>query len=148
MKGIACCGDCVYYDWKKHKCKRCNSIETDPRKPFYDDCPLPDVVIKKEPEARLLTVDEIQNLKSGTPLIVEQLVISAPSYLTARVWGVADGRDELGAPLIHSFVGTFHTKTIDKIPYRAMARNNKDTELYRFWTATPTHEQSKAVEWE
>ena len=42
MKGITCCGDCVYYDWKKHRCKRCQSVETDPRKHFYDDCPLPE----------------------------------------------------------------------------------------------------------
>lgn len=44
MKGITCCGDCGYYNWKKRKCNRCESIETDPRKHFYDDCPLPDVV--------------------------------------------------------------------------------------------------------
>ena len=43
MKGIKLCGECSDYDWKKHKCRRANSIETDPRNPFYDDCPLPDV---------------------------------------------------------------------------------------------------------
>lgn len=44
MKGITCCGDCGIYNWKKHKCSRCKSIETDARKHFFDDCPLPDVV--------------------------------------------------------------------------------------------------------
>ena len=43
MKGITCCGDCGYYNWKRHKCTRCNNIESDARAKFYDDCPLPDV---------------------------------------------------------------------------------------------------------
>lgn len=50
MKGITCCGDCVYYDWKKRKCKRCNSVESDPRSSFYDDCPLPDVAVTETTE--------------------------------------------------------------------------------------------------
>ena len=45
MKGIMVCGECVDYDWKKHKCRRGKSIETDPGDPFYDDCPLPDVEV-------------------------------------------------------------------------------------------------------
>lgn len=43
MKGISCCGDCIYYDFKRHLCIRGYNKETDPQKPFYDDCPLPDV---------------------------------------------------------------------------------------------------------
>ncbi|MBP5709999.1 MAG: hypothetical protein J6W84_03375 [Bacteroidales bacterium] len=42
MKGISCCGDCVYYNWKKHKCPRCVD-EGDAKDNFYADCPLPDV---------------------------------------------------------------------------------------------------------
>lgn len=37
---IGCCGDCPYYNWKKHKCSEGASLELDARKPFYDDCPL------------------------------------------------------------------------------------------------------------
>lgn len=43
MKGITCCADCVYYSKRKHKCVRCNNVESDARKHFYDDCPLQDV---------------------------------------------------------------------------------------------------------
>lgn len=44
MKGITCCGDCVYYNIKKHKCIRCENVEPeDAREHFYADCPLPDV---------------------------------------------------------------------------------------------------------
>ena len=43
MKGITCCGDCVYYNIKKHKCIRCENVEPeDAREHFYADCPLPD----------------------------------------------------------------------------------------------------------
>ena len=44
MKGITCCGDCGYYNWKKHKCTRATD-EGDARDKFYADCPLPDVVL-------------------------------------------------------------------------------------------------------
>lgn len=43
MKGINRCADCAHYNIKVHKCMICDNIETDPREPFYDDCPLPDV---------------------------------------------------------------------------------------------------------
>lgn len=46
MKGITCCGDCIYYDWKKKLCKRGASQDDDPKAPFFADCPLPSV----EPE--------------------------------------------------------------------------------------------------
>lgn len=52
MKGITCCGDCIYYNWKKKCCNRGAHIETDPRSHFWDDCPLPDVV----PEPRWIPV--------------------------------------------------------------------------------------------
>ena len=44
MKGIRLCGDCGYYDWNRHRCRRGAKVETDPRAKFYDDCPLPDAV--------------------------------------------------------------------------------------------------------
>lgn len=47
MKGIKCCGECVYYYKPKHKCTVCNNVESDPRRKFYDDCPLPQVIKPK-----------------------------------------------------------------------------------------------------
>lgn len=44
MKGISCCGDCVYYSAKKHKCTRGAHVELRAQDHFYDDCPLPDAV--------------------------------------------------------------------------------------------------------
>lgn len=43
MRGIYCCGDCIHYNLKKHRCTVCQNIETDPRAHFFDDCPLPKV---------------------------------------------------------------------------------------------------------
>ena len=37
---IYCCGDCVYYDWKKHKCKRGAHEEGRADEHFYRDCPM------------------------------------------------------------------------------------------------------------
>ena len=51
MKGISCCGDCGYYNWKKHKCTRCESKEPDPRTHFFNDCPLTDPVEVEPPIA-------------------------------------------------------------------------------------------------
>lgn len=36
---ITCCGDCIYYDWKKHKCKRGAVQEGKPQDHFFRDCP-------------------------------------------------------------------------------------------------------------
>lgn len=44
MKGIMYCAECAYYSMEKHKCTRCNNVESDARKHFYDDCPLEDVI--------------------------------------------------------------------------------------------------------
>ena len=48
MKGIKLCGECINYDWKKHKCKIGCNDDSDAQSPFYGDCPLPDVVPKSE----------------------------------------------------------------------------------------------------
>ena len=50
MKGIKLCGECINYDWKKHKCKIGCNDDSDAQSPFYGDCPLPDVVPKSEVE--------------------------------------------------------------------------------------------------
>ena len=41
-KMIERCIECAHYSQKSHKCMVCESKETDPRDPFFDDCPLPD----------------------------------------------------------------------------------------------------------
>ena len=42
MKGITVCGDCGYYNWKKHCCSRGCKDEGAAQDHFYLDCPLPD----------------------------------------------------------------------------------------------------------
>lgn len=37
---IYCCGDCINYDWKKHKCKNGAKEEGTATDHFYRDCPL------------------------------------------------------------------------------------------------------------
>ena len=37
---IYCCGDCAYYNWKKHKCSRGANQEGEAQDHFYRDCPL------------------------------------------------------------------------------------------------------------
>ena len=41
-KMIERCGECGFYSWKKHRCTRGATQESDPKAPYYDDCPLPD----------------------------------------------------------------------------------------------------------
>ena len=37
---IGCCGDCPYYNWKKHKCGQGAIDNGDDRDHFFADCPL------------------------------------------------------------------------------------------------------------
>ena len=37
-KIITCCGDCVHYDWKKHKCKYGHNQKGTAQDHFYTDC--------------------------------------------------------------------------------------------------------------
>lgn len=43
LRGVDCCGDCVYYNWKKHRCTRGAHVDTKPASEFFADCPLRDV---------------------------------------------------------------------------------------------------------
>ena len=38
---IYCCGDCIYYSMKKHKCSLGAKNEGTGREQFYRDCPFP-----------------------------------------------------------------------------------------------------------
>jgi len=37
---IYCCGDCIQYNWKKHKCNCGAHEEGKPDERFFRDCPL------------------------------------------------------------------------------------------------------------
>ena len=37
---IYCCGDCIHYDWKKHKCKLGAMDKGTGKESFYRDCPI------------------------------------------------------------------------------------------------------------
>ena len=37
---IYCCGDCIQYNWKKHKCNLGAHVEGKPSDSFFQDCPL------------------------------------------------------------------------------------------------------------
>lgn len=49
---IYCCGDCIYYDMKKHRCRLGAHEEGMPTDHFYRDCPMgihkEDDVVKQE----------------------------------------------------------------------------------------------------
>ena len=38
---VNCCGECPYYNWKKHKCGNGAKNEGEARDNFYIDCPIP-----------------------------------------------------------------------------------------------------------
>lgn len=67
MKGIECCGDCVYYNWKKHRCTRGAHVDTKPASEFFADCPLKDVQPVRH--GRWLTTDNgvWPNVITGNP---------------------------------------------------------------------------------
>lgn len=37
---VYCCGDCIYYNWKKHKCNRGAHEEGKADEHFFRDCPI------------------------------------------------------------------------------------------------------------
>ena len=49
---IYCCGDCVHYDWKKHRCRNGAKDEGTGREHFYRDCPL-DIYIEEDKEEQV-----------------------------------------------------------------------------------------------
>ena len=68
MKGIKLCGECINYDWKRHKCKIGCNDDSNAQAPFYGDCPLPDVVPKSEVDKLLDELwREIREIASDYP---------------------------------------------------------------------------------
>jgi len=49
---IYCCGDCGYYNWKKHKCSRGAKDDPDPTSHFFSDCPL-GINLEEDKEAEI-----------------------------------------------------------------------------------------------
>ena len=93
-------------------------------------------------EPRLYTAEELQKLPAGTAMVVEQHVILNDEEIGIRKWGIHDGQ------MINSFVGNFLVYTIQEIPFKAIARDNIHTTMFRFWNKMPTNEQSKGVKWD
>ena len=88
MKGIKLCGECINYDWKKHKCKIGCNDDSNARSSFYGDCPLPDVVPKSEVKKIFEEIEKSVALKMPakiTPIFKRGLDYSH---------GVIDGKRE------------------------------------------------------
>lgn len=112
-------------------------------------------VMEPQP-ARLLTAEEVQHIPDGETIIIEQLISREEEergYIAAQAWAVSCNRNN--APdggLLVSFFGTFFPNTIKKIPYKTIRTvdgvKGVANHIFRFWTARPTDEQSKAVKWD
>lgn len=57
-KVITCCGDCVHYNFRKHKCNVGHSAEVDPKEKFYSDCTTFENVEEYERKAYNKAVDD------------------------------------------------------------------------------------------
>ena len=57
-KVITCCGDCVHYNFRKHKCNVGHSSEVDPKEKFYSDCTTFENVEEYERKAYNKAVDD------------------------------------------------------------------------------------------
>ena len=58
IKGISYCGECINYNHKKHRCELGAKQENNPKDPFYDDCPIPDVEQLDAEEIRKKVIEE------------------------------------------------------------------------------------------
>lgn len=57
-KIITCCGDCVHYDWRKHKCRNGHNDESNPRKHFYSDCKTLEDLAEHDKQVRAEVIEE------------------------------------------------------------------------------------------
>ena len=130
MKGIRCCGDCGYYNWKKHRCSRATD-EGDAKSSFYADCPLPDVVVAQQP--RLLTLDEIHDsmvvyLEAGTKFLK---IVDDDGVVLA-----IGGSERMGAKCF---------LTVWDVSVAMM--NDEYNVTWRAWSQWPTKEQMEKEPW-
>lgn len=131
MKGIRCCGDCGYYDWKKHRCPRATD-KGDNKSSFYADCPLPDVVVAQQPH--LLTLDEIHDsmvvyLEAGTEFLG---IVDDDGVVLA-----IGGSERIGAKC---FLTVWDVSTA--------AMNDEYNVTWRAWSQRPTKEQREREPWD
>ena len=68
-KIITCCGDCVYYDWKKHKCKNRYNKESNAQDHFYDDCNVFKDLEEHEKEIYSKAIDDFVKFANTMPTI-------------------------------------------------------------------------------
>jgi hypothetical protein len=57
-KVITCCGDCIHYNFEKHKCNVGHSAEIDAKEKFYADCTTFENVEEYERKAYNKAVDD------------------------------------------------------------------------------------------
>ena len=134
MKGITCCGDCGYYNWKKHKCTRATD-EGDARDKFYADCPLPDVVPVQEP--RVMTLEEVEQ-KKVMWLETNNHEWDAMNGIHETVLRTDDDRYDF-SDIIVQFVDQEGCEII-------CARDRFGIE-WRCWTSRPTDEVRRVTPW-
>ena len=99
----------------------------------------------KEETPRLLTPEEVQTMKAGTPLVVERFIKHKGKVVPMACWAIHTGG------LILSFHGTMFPDTVHKIPYATIVQNKEGkghhNEYFRFWSDRPTKEQMEKEEW-
>ena len=49
---IYCCGDCIHYNWKNHKCNLGATENGKPTDTFYRDCPIGLYIEKEDAERK------------------------------------------------------------------------------------------------
>ena len=70
-KVITCCGDCVHYNFRKHKCNVGHSAEVDPKEKIYSDCTTFENVEEYERKAYNKAVDDtIKAIKEEYAFII------------------------------------------------------------------------------
>ena len=60
-KIITCCGDCVHYDWKKHRCRNGYTNDDNPKKHFYQDCKTFEDLEEHDKQVRADAIEEYKN---------------------------------------------------------------------------------------
>ena len=102
--------------------------------------------ILHQAEPRLLTVEEINEMKAGTPLVVERKIEHNGRIVPLACWGINSGS------LIFSFHGTMFPDTVHEIPYKTISTNEStgksETHLFRFWNTMPERDQMCGTPWE
>lgn len=127
MKGITCCGDCAYYNMKKHRCTRAYD-EGKATDRFYADCPLPDVILK-EKAPKVLTWEEIWEKKPFHAWAEDR-------FTGAIVFPIA-------------FIdGEYRDAAYDWCMTCTDEHRRDYGKTYRLWTGRPSEEQREATKWE